>query len=85
MVWKKMLFEEFQDGCLVHGQLWCVNGVILAILSLHVAGSLIIKFLLKRMYGLENNVVWKIPRWLFSAWQTFIVAKHNIIILRIDI
>ena len=21
-----MLVEEFQDGCLVHGHLWCVNG-----------------------------------------------------------
>ena len=31
MVWKKMLVEEFQDGCLVHGHLLCVNGVIFAI------------------------------------------------------
>ena len=33
-----------------------LNGVILAILSLHNAGSLIIKFLLKRIYGLEEDV-----------------------------
>ena len=32
------------------------DGVILAILSLHVAGSLIIKFLLKLIYGLEKDV-----------------------------
>ena len=31
MVWKKMLVENFQDGCLVHGYLKCVNRVILAI------------------------------------------------------
>ena len=30
----QMLFEEFQDGCLVHGHLWYLNGKILAILSL---------------------------------------------------
>ena len=28
------LIEEFQDYCLVHGHLLCVNGVILVILSL---------------------------------------------------
>ena len=30
MVWKKILVEEFQDGCYVHGHLWCVNGMIFA-------------------------------------------------------
>ena len=25
-VWKTMLIEEFQDYCLVHGHLLCVNG-----------------------------------------------------------
>ena len=25
-----MLVEEFQDNCLVHGHLWCVNWVIFA-------------------------------------------------------
>ena len=34
---RKMLFEEFQDGCLVHGHFGYVNSMILAILSLHVA------------------------------------------------
>ena len=34
MVWK-MLVEEFQDGCLVHGHLWYVDRAILAILSLY--------------------------------------------------
>ena len=33
MVWKKILFEEFQDGCLVLGDLWYANGMILAIIS----------------------------------------------------
>ena len=36
MVWK-MLFDEFQDGCLVHGHIGYINRMILAILSLHVA------------------------------------------------
>ena len=35
-----MLVEEFQDVCLVHGHLYCVNWVLLAILSLSLAGSL---------------------------------------------
>ena len=30
LVWK-MLVEEFKDGCLVLGDLWYANGVILAI------------------------------------------------------
>ena len=33
----KMLFEEFQDSCLVHGHIEYINRMILAILSLHVA------------------------------------------------
>ena len=39
MVWK-MLVEEFQDGCLMLGNLWYANGMILAISSLHVARSI---------------------------------------------
>ena len=31
-----------------------------------------IKFLLKRIYGLEENVGWWIPRWLLSAKQSLI-------------
>ena len=34
MVKKTMLIEKFQDYCLVHGHLLCVNGSILVILSL---------------------------------------------------
>ena len=37
MAWKKMLVEEFQDDCLVPGHLLCVEGMIVAILSLSVA------------------------------------------------
>ena len=59
-----------------------MNGVILAILSLHVAGSLIIKFLLKRIYGLEKDVDWKIPRWLFSAWPSLMCEWGDISYLR---
>ena len=77
MVWKKILVEEFQDWCLGQGHLWFVNGVILAILSLHNAGSLNIKFLLKLTYGLEEDVGWKIHRWLFSAWPSLICKSDN--------
>ena len=35
MIWK-MLFEEFQDGCLVHGHFLICELDYLAILSLHV-------------------------------------------------
>ena len=31
MVWKMMMVEEFQDGCLVLGNIWYANGMILAI------------------------------------------------------
>ena len=53
MVWKK-LDEKLQDGCLEHGSLWCVNGVILAISESPWCQKLSIKFLHKRIYGLED-------------------------------
>ena len=28
----------------------------------------LLKFPLKRIYGLKEDVVWRRPRWLFSAW-----------------
>ena len=31
MVWKEIVVEEFQYKCLVHGLLWCVNGMNFAI------------------------------------------------------
>ena len=30
------------------------------------------KFLLKRIYGLEDDDGWRIPRWLFSARQSLV-------------
>ena len=68
--WQKMLVEEFQDGCLVHGHLWCVNGMILDISEFPYCQKTFIKFLIKRIYGLEEDVGWRIPRWLFSAWPS---------------
>ena len=56
MVWKEMVVEEFQDGCLVHGHLLCVNGVIFAISESPYCPKPSIKFLLKRKYGLEEDV-----------------------------
>ena len=37
MIWKMMMFEEFQDGCLVLGNLLYVNECFKLFLSLYVA------------------------------------------------
>ena len=72
MVWK-MLVEEFQDDCLVLGNLWYTNGMILAISKSKICCMKpSIKFLLKRIYGLKEDVGLRIPRWLFSARQSLI-------------
>ena len=68
MVWK-MFFEEFHDGCLMLSRLWYHNGMILAFCVTHLL-AVPIKFLLKRIYGLEDDDVWIIPRWLLSAWPS---------------
>ena len=52
-VWM-MLDEKLQDGCLEYGSLWCVNGVSLAISESPWCLKPSIKFLLKRIYGLED-------------------------------
>ena len=64
-------FEEFQNGCLVLGNLWYANGMISCIWvsMLHEAFH---QVLLKRIYGLEDDDVWKIPKWLLSARQSLI-------------
>ena len=46
--------KKLQDGCLEHGSLWCVNGVSLAISESPWCLKPSIKFLLKRIYGLED-------------------------------
>ena len=51
--------------------------MILAVLRLHVAGSLPSTCLLKRIYGLKEDVSWRIPRWLFSAWLSLIGEYGN--------
>ena len=71
IVCRKMLFEAFRDGYLVDSHLWYLNGMIEAILDLHFALKTPINFLLKRKYRLED-VVWRIPRWLFSPWLSMI-------------
>ena len=69
--WTVMMFEEFQDGCLVLGSFWYANGMILAASESPCCKKPSIKFLLKRIYGLED-VGWRIPKWLFSARQSLI-------------
>ena len=56
MVWKKMLVEEFKDGCIVHGYLSCVNGVILATSESQYCRKPSINFLIKRIFHLEEDV-----------------------------
>ena len=77
IVWK-MLDEKLQDGCLEHGSLWCVNGVSLAISKSLWCLKPSIKFLLKRIYGLEGDDVWINPRWLFSARQSLICKCYDL-------
>ena len=61
----KLLLEEFQDGCLVHGHLWYLNGKILAILSL------------KRAISFED-VVWRSPWRLLSAWPSLVSECNDL-------
>ena len=53
MVWK-MLVEEFQDCCLVLDNLWYANVMILAIYESLCCQKPPIKFMLKKIYGLED-------------------------------
>ena len=55
MVWKMMMFEEFQDSCLVLGNLSYANGMISATSESLCCRKPSIKFLLKRIYGLEDD------------------------------
>ena len=48
MVWKTLV-EEFQDGCLVIGNLWYTNGMMLAISESPCCQKHPIKFLLKKI------------------------------------
>ena len=61
--WKK------QNGCLVLGNLWYLNRMISAFSESPCCRKPSIKFLLKRIYGLEE-VIWKMPWRLFSAWPS---------------
>ena len=51
-----MMFEEFQDGCLVLGNLWYANGMLLATSESPCCMKPSIQFLLKVIYGLEEDV-----------------------------
>ena len=53
MVWK-MLLEEFQNECLVLGNLLYANGMIKAISECPCCQKPSTKFLLKWIYGLED-------------------------------
>ena len=55
MVWKKILDEDFQNGCLVLGNLSYANGMIIATSESPCCLKSSIKFLFKRIYGLEDD------------------------------
>ena len=52
-----MMFEEFQDGCLVLGNLWYANGMILATSESQWCIEPSIKFLLSRGYMFWKNML----------------------------
>ena len=52
-----MMFEEFQDGCLVLGNLSYANEMIIATSESLCCLKPSIKFLLKKMYSLEDDDV----------------------------
>ena len=56
MALEEMSFEEFQDG-LCSGHLEYQNGIILAILNLHVSPKPLTKFKLNLTYHSEADVV----------------------------
>ena len=69
-----MVLEEddvwrIPSSCLVLGNLWYANGMILATSESLCCMKPPIKFLLKRIYGLED-VGWRISKWLLSASQS---------------
>ena len=74
---QKKLFKEFQDGCLVHQHFWYVNGMILAIPSLHVAWRIPASFCLKQYIGwkmlFEENQDGCLV--LISEWNDFIYSE----------
>ena len=71
MVWK-IMFEEFQDGCSMMDPLWHLNGMISAVADPLCCMKPSIMFLIKRIYGLEEDIGWRIPKWLFSTCLSFI-------------
>ena len=56
MVWKMMMFEEFQDGCLVLGNLSYANVMISADSEPLCCMKPSIKVLLKGIYNLEEDI-----------------------------
>ena len=56
MVWKTILVKEIQNGYLVLGNHCYANGMILAISESLCCMKPSIKSLLKRIYGLEDDI-----------------------------
>ena len=70
-----MSFEEFQDGR--HGgHLGYLNGMILAVLNLHVSPMPPIKFKLNLTYNSEADVISRLSRWP-PWWLSWILERNN--------
>ena len=74
MVWEEVSFEEFQDvrrGC----HLGYRNRMILANLNLYVTVMPPVMFQLNSTYGLGEDIVWRISRWL--PWRPYWISEQN--------
>ena len=68
MVWRRMLFDKYPDCCLVLG-----HPDILFILSLHVC-----LVSAQEDIWFEEDIAWRIPRWLFNAWPSLISEWNDL-------
>ena len=68
--------DKFQEGCLVHDHLWYPSGLKEAFLSLCLAWPIQSSFCSWvhniMTYGLVEDVVWRMSRWLLSAWPSLV-------------
>ena len=70
MVWKKILFEEFQDGCLMLDPLWLLNGIKFSFLCNLSACCLPSSFCLR------GYMVWKMM--MFEEFQDGCLVLGNL-------
>ena len=67
---KEMVVEEIYYGCFSTWPSLMCEWNDFCSFWVAIMSEALLKFLLKRIYGLEEYVVWIIPRWLFSEWPS---------------